>query len=423
MKKFLLALSVPCLLVAHTMPELFDALKHHAQTRSDEMAVAQAQIAKNSADAKLYPKIDLFGKYNNYSVPTGLLPVPPNTMFPMIKDQSIPQPFAYNIYRLGAAVSMPIFVKSIYTYADKAETMQHSAKAKKRINLLKNEALIVGANANFLYLNALQKSLEGKKRSLETTEKTLRLKVDNGRAPASALYKISDSLNQVAIALNNIDLQRAQIVAKIESLTGIVLDAPVAMKQSGTYEANDFASLDPLRRKIEADRLAVRAEKEKLYPALFANASYVRSYGDSYNNHTGVYESYGDVGVVLNVPLLHMDQYEAIDKAELDTRSDEVDLEKTYSELKAKARSLEVSLPLLDNSVTLYDKSVSDKKRLLEIAKVNYKNGRMTTEEYLRYEDDVVSAEAQLHRAQAQKWQTLMELAVIYANPIEEIVQ
>ncbi len=423
MKTFLLALSVPCLLGAHTIPELFDALKHHAQTRADEMAVAQAQIAKNSADAKLYPTIDLFGKYNNYSVPTGLLPVPPNTMFPMINDQNIPQPFAYNIYRLGAAVSMPIFVKSIYTYADKAETMQRSTKAKKRINLLKNEALIVGSNADFHYLNALQKSLEGKKRSLEETEKTLRLKVDNGRAPASALYKISDSLNQVAIALNNIDLQRAQIVAKIESLTGIVLEAPVTMKQTGTYEANDFASLEPLRRKIDADRLAVQAEKEKLYPALFANASYVRSYGDAYNNHTGVYESYGDVGVVLNVPILHMDQYEAIDKAELDTRSDEVDLEKTYSELKAKAHSLEASLPLLDNSVTLYRKSVTDKKRLLAIAKVNYRNGRLTTEEYLRYEDDVVSAEAQLHRAQARKWQTLMELAVIYANPIEEIVQ
>jgi len=212
MKKILLALSLmPSLLSAHTLPELFEALKHHAQTRADEMTVQKAQIAKEAADAKLYPTVDLFGRYDNYSVPTGLLPVPPNVMFPMIKDQSIPQPFAYNIYRLGASVSMPIFVKSIFTYAEKAEAMARSAQAKKRINRLKNEAVIVGSNANFLYLNALEKSLDGKERSLKETQKTLKIKVDNGRAPASALYKVSDSLNQVAIAKNSIALQRRQV--------------------------------------------------------------------------------------------------------------------------------------------------------------------------------------------------------------------
>jgi outer membrane protein TolC len=118
-----------------------------------------------------------------------------------------------------------------------------------------------------------------------------------------------------------------------------------------------------------------------------------------------------------------MDQYEAITKAELEVASGEVELEKAHEELQAKARSLESSLPLLENSVKLYGKSVENKKRLLEIAKVNYKNGRLSTEEYLRYEDDVIDAEAKRYKAQAEKWQTLMQLAVIYANNIEEIVQ
>ncbi len=423
MRKITLALIVPLLLQAHTLAELFDALKHHAQTKSDEMSVQKAHIAKAQADARLYPTIDLFGKYDNFSVPTGMLPIPPNTLFPMIQNQNIPQPFSYNIYRLGASISMPIFVKSIFTYAEKAEAMARSAQVKKRINRLKNEAVIVGTNANFRYLNALEKALEGKQRSLKETQKTLQIKVDSGRAPASALYKINDGLNQIAIAKNNIALQRSQIVSTIEGLTGIVLDAPVPMTQTGNYQSGAYASLEPLRKKIEADRLGVRAEQEKLYPALFAKGSYVRSYGDSYNNHTGVYESYGDIGVILNIPILHMDQYEAITKAELEVASGEVELEKAREELQAKARALESSLPLLDNSVSLYGKSVEDKKRLLEIAKVNYKNGRLSTEEYLRYEDDVIDAEAKRYKAQTQKWQTLMQLAVIYANPIEEIVQ
>ncbi|HFB53805.1 MAG TPA: hypothetical protein ENJ67_03655, partial [Sulfurimonas autotrophica] len=68
-------------------------------------------------------------------------------------------------------------------------------------------------------------------------------------------------------------------------------------------------------------------------------------------------------------------------------------------------------------------KSIQNKEKLLKIAKVNYNSGRLSTEEYLRYEDDVVSAKAKLYEAKAQKWQTQMELAVIYANNIEEMVR
>jgi len=421
--KSLAALLLPALLQAHTIAELFDALKHHTQTQSDEMAVQMTRIAKDQAEAKLYPSINVFGTWNNYSVPTGLLPVPPNTLFPMIKDQSIPQPFAYNIYRLGASISMPIFVKSIFTYADKAEAMQRSAKAKKRINRIKNEAIIVGSNANFAYLNALEKALEAKARSLEATRKTLKIKVDNGRAPASALYKINDGLNQIAIAKNDIALQQKKIVSQVESLTGIVLGAPVPMQEAGEIDKADMAALEPLRRKIEAERLNVRAQKEKLYPSLYAKGSYVRSYGDSYNNHTGVYESYGDVGVVLNIPVLKMEQYEAVSKARLEVKSEEVYLQKQRDELRANARALGASLPLLDNSVSLYQKSIQEKQALLKIARVDYDSGRLSTEEYLRYEDELVQARAQLYKARAQKWQTVAQLAVIYGNSIEEIIQ
>ena len=84
---------------------------------------------------------------------------------------------------------------------------------------------------------------------------------------------------------------------------------------------------------------------------------------------------------------------------------------------------LQESLTLLENSIQLYQKSIQNKKKLLEIAKVNYNNARLSTEEYLRYEDAVVATEANLYKAKADKWQTLMELAVIYGNNIEEMVQ
>jgi outer membrane protein TolC len=425
MKKIVLSLAVPLVMYAHTMSELFDALKNHSQTKSDEMAVKKSGIYKDMADSKLYPKVNLFVKYDNYSTPTGMVPVPPNSLLEMVganKDTS-KQPFSYNVFREGAAFSMPLFVKSIFTTAEKAEAMQKSAKAKKRINLLKNEALIVGANANYLYLDALDKALQGKEKSLLETQKTLQIKVDNGRAPKSALYKLNDGLNQIAIAKNNIALQRKEIISSVESLTGIALTAPVPMQEVQGVVSGGFASLQPLREKIRADRLAIRAEKEKLYPSLFAQGSYVFSQGTAYNSKKDVSEEYGNIGVTLNIPILEMDQYDSVALSKVEVHSSEVELQKQEDELRAKAKMLESSLPLLDNSLKLYKRSVEDKQKLLEIAKVNYKNGRLSTEEYLRYEDDVVAAEANLYKTKATKWQTVMQLAVIYANDIEEMVK
>ncbi|QOP45820.1 TolC family protein [Sulfurimonas paralvinellae] len=423
MKKTLLALSIPYLLSAHSIPELFDALKSHAQTKSDEMVVKKAEVAASQATSQLYPTISLFGTYDNYSSPTNMKPIAPNVMKQMLVDNAISQPYSYNIYKGGAQFTMPIFVKSIYTMADKAKAMQKSAQAKKHINLLQNEALIVGSNANLQYLHELKRSLELKEKSLLETQKTLKIKVDNGRAPASALYKIDDGLNQVSIAKNNIDLQKQKLISSIEAITGIKLDVPVDMQEVSSVKEGELGSLKPLEEKLRASRLEVNAEKEKLYPSVVAHGSYAYSSATAYNNNKDVNEEYGDIGVVINIPLLAMSQYDSIKKSKIELRSDEVELEKLREELSAKADMLKSSLPLLDNSIKLSQKSIENKEKLLQIAKVNYKSGRLSTEEYLRYEDDVVDAKAKLYQAKAQKWQTQMQLAVIYANNIEEMVK
>jgi len=425
MKKILVAFELTALLAnATTLPELFDAVKNHSQTKADEMVVKNAEVSHALATSKLYPTINLFGKYDNYSGPTGMLPVPPNVLKPMLGQPAIPQPFSRNIYRGGANFSMPIFVKSIYTMADKAKIMQHSALAKKRINLLKNEALIVGSNANFLYLNELNKSLDLKAKSLRETKKMVTIKVNNGRAAGSALYKIDDALNQVSIAQNNIALQKEQIQNSIRSLTGITLTQPVEMHETKPLETSDeIASLQPLKLKIEANRLDEKAQKEKLYPTVAAYGSYVYSRAKAYNNNKRVNEEYGNVGVVVNIPLLAMDRYKEIKKSKMQMMSQEADFAKLNDELTSKAKMLKDSLPLLDNSIKLAKKSIVNREQLLKIAKINYESGRLSTEEYLRYEDEVVSAKARYYQAKAKRWQSVMELAVIYANNIEEMVK
>ncbi|MDD5185764.1 MAG: hypothetical protein PHS84_10945, partial [Paludibacter sp.] len=88
-----------------------------------------------------------------------------------------------------------------------------------------------------------------------------------------------------------------------------------------------------------------------------------------------------------------------------------------------QATQLQNSLVMLDSSIELYTNSVKDKQQLLDIAKVSYQSDRLSMEDYLKYEDDVVLEQSKLYKAQAQKWQTLMKLNVIYGNNIEEIVK
>jgi len=423
MKKLLIALALPWLLAAQSIPELFSALKSHAQVKADSLLVQKSKVQTDMVESSLYPKIDIFVSYDNYSEATGMIPVAPNELLNMVKDQSVAQPFSNNIYRAGVKFSMPIFVKSLYTIADKAEAMQRSAKAKKYINILKNEALVVGTNANFLYLVFLKKSLDGKERSLLETRKILQIKVDNGRSAASALYKINDSLNEVAISKNSIDLQKKKLISTVESLTGVRLEKPVSMEYIGCFKKGEFVSLKPLQEKIIADRVTMKIQKEKLYPALYAHGSYTFSKADAYNNGNDINEQYGNIGLVLNIPLLEMNQYDSIAVANITLQSSQVELEKFRDELTSQTQMLESSLSLLDNSLKLYKQSIENKQKLLAIAKVNYKSGRLATEEYLRYEDAVVAQEANLYKTEATKWQTEMQLAVIYGNNIEEMVR
>jgi len=377
---------------ASKIGELFDSLKTHPVLIADSLLMEKADAGEGMAWGQLFPKINLFGKYDISTDPTGMRPLTLNEMFPMIQDQTIPQPFSDKILRGGATISMPIFVKSIFTMASKAKMMYKSAESKRYIDQLKNEAIVSSANANLVYMDNLKIALEKKKASLEKTKELVVVKVNTGRVPESALLKISNGLNQVEIMKQTVELNREKAIQMIYSLTGVKLEKGLPMEQIGNFVDGEIKAIEPLKNKLEADRLAYRAEKEKLWPILALNGNYNFSTATSYNNNQKVDEQFGTIGITLMVPLFRMDEYKKISKSSVD-----------YEMLSKK--------------------SVDDKKELLKIAKVAYDSGRMSIEDYLKYEDDLVLEESNLYKSESQKWQILMKLAVIYGNNIEEIVK
>jgi outer membrane protein TolC len=422
-KKVALASMVFISLNATTFSELFSALKSNPITKIDEYDIKNAQKSVEVAKSSLYPTLHLFGSYDNYSSPNSMLPVPPNTVLHLVKNPDEPQPFSRNIYRGGLNLSMPIFIKSIFTTAKKIEYFKKSKEAKKRLNLLQNEAIIVASDANLLYLEAMMDSLEIKEKSLNETLKTIKIKVNSGRSPQSALYKIDDSLNQVKISKNNIQIQKKQLIATIARLTQVKLQKPIELKDFVVKKSDNYLPLEIAKRKFEASNLELKAQKESLYPKVLAHGSYVLSTAEAYNNDKSVDEHFGDVGVLIDIPLFDKKSYSQIERAEVEHIKAKLEMQKLQNELDVKAKRLSSMIPLLQNSLKLYKKSVENSEKLLKIAKVSYQNDRLTTEEYLRYEDEVVSAKAKYFKAKTALIQTKLELAVIYGNDIEELVK
>jgi len=115
--------------------------------------------------------------------------------------------------------------------------------------------------------------------------------------------------------------------------------------------------------------------------------------------------------------------YTQIEQARADLQKEKFRLAKTRQELEAKARALKSSLRLYARSIELAEKSVANRKSLLAYAKVAFDTGRLSEEEYLRYEDGLLDAQSRLFEARAKRWQTLAQLAVIYGDDLAEIVE
>jgi len=202
------------------MSQLLNGVKHQFQAQSDELAISQAKNAKSMVNAQFWPKIDFVASYTHYSRPYSLRPLAP-TETPKLLAEHKPLPVSRNITRFQVNLSMPLFVKSLWTLAHKAEIMRLSARLKRRVDILKNQAAVVGANANWVYLENMKRALNQKRSTLLQTLKITKAQVNLGRKPKMAEYKVQEGVNNINIAINNIKIQEANLKSLIKTLTGI----------------------------------------------------------------------------------------------------------------------------------------------------------------------------------------------------------
>jgi len=402
---------------------LFSGLEQNAVSKTDAIKLEQASVYKHSINSQFYPIIEGFGRYDYSSIPTGMYPVPPNDLFPLIQNQEIPQPFSCHIFRMGAQISMPIFSKSLFTMAKQANQVVISAEALQRINTIKNQSLLVAYITNFNYADNLFNALDQKRQSLLKTKEIIIIKVKNCGLPKSIQYNIDNALNEVALTQNELTLQKNELSANVLTITGLVLNKPVSMSQIKTIDKKIIKATQPLKDKIQADELVVKSEREKLLPSLYHQGNYSFNVENAYNNKNKVEDDLLIASLALKVPIFNKSQYNQIKKNKLLLSESQNELKKLTNSFEAQAKQLEQNVLVLENAIMLSKKSIQNKEQLKIIAVKSYEIGQMSIEDYLKYEDDLVLEQVKLFKTEALKWQTITKLAIIYGVDLKTFLQ
>jgi outer membrane protein TolC len=216
----LLLWGLPVLATEPSITDLLQAVAKQPDLEASELGVRSAEVRLKQARAELYPKLTAFGSYTRYSSPTNLRPMTP-TEVNIAGGESIP--FSDDILRYGLKAEMPLFVKSLYSLADKVKELQKASKVGHKLRLITRQAAVVSLDASLAFTAHLSTAIDSRIESLTKTRDDLQLAVHNGRTPESELLKVETSLNDLHKQRNELQRQTINLTSQIEQLTGFRL--------------------------------------------------------------------------------------------------------------------------------------------------------------------------------------------------------
>ncbi len=400
--------------------DLLNAAARQPGMEISNLTAKESDLQQQSATAELFPKIALFGRGELYNSPTNLRPMPP-TEVNIAAGESIP--FSRWITRYGLTLQVPVYVQKIYDLRQKTRILHEKAKIQNRIDLVSRQAAVISLNSSYQYLRSLDQAIAGRMASLEKTRTDITLKVKNGRTPESELLKINTSINNLVQQKNVLTAKQLDVVRDIKKLTGIDLTNPVPMVLAGKIVSGPFIAMLAQEKQVQAAMKEVSRRRAARYPALSLYGSLSGNEGEAYNTDSHIYRSYNTAGIVMTVPLFDQTITKDVEIAKVEWEKSRKKLAEIRIELNALSDDLNAQLPVIDQSIKLAKQSVEDNKTLLVIARVAFESGRMTTEDYLRYESQKLAADAAFFQGEQQRWQVLAQQAVLYGTDLKGVVK
>ena len=424
MKQCLLVVVLSLLLGGHCraigIRDLLTAAEQQPGYEVSAMAVQESALQENRATSALFPKVGLFGRFESYRSPTNLRPMPPTEINIQAGDAI---PFSREILRYGLSFEAPVYVHELYVLRQKSRLLSQKAETDRQMDLLGRQAAVVSLNSALTYLQGLEKAVAARHASLTKTLEDMTLKVKTGRSAESERLKIQKTLNDLDQQRNELAIKRLDTLREIHALTGITLAEPVPMTIAATPVGTSYLPVAVAQLGADAAQKEVTRRRAARWPTLAVTGFLSGNDGDAYNTDSHVHRSYSGAALVLKCPLFDWSLTTDQDIARVQLQKAKKQLAQTRIDMAALADALDRKIPILEKSIDLAQKSIADSETLLAVAQVAVGSGRMTLEDYLRYESDVLSAQAALYQARQQRWQVFSQQAALYGTDLKGVVK
>lgn len=400
--------------------DLLDAAARQPGYEVSAMSVQESALRQESATAALFPKFGMFGRAESTNSPTNLRPMPPTEVNVQGGDAI---PFSREILRYGLSFEAPVYVRELYVLRQKAAILSQRADIERKLDLLGREAAVVSLNSALAYLQGLEKAIDARRVSLAKTRDDMALKVQSGRAAESELLKTETTINDLDQQRNELTLKRLDTLREIKTLTGIELDASVPMTLRAKPTVASYLPVAAARMQADAAQKELERREAARYPTLLITGYLSGNDGEAYNTDSHIFRSYNSAALVLKFPLFDhsLTTDEAI--ARIQWEKAKKQLAQTQLDMASLADTLDRKLPVVERAMALAEKSIADHEALLAVAIVALRSGRMTLEDYLRYESNLLAAQAAFYQARQQRWQILAQQAVLSGTDLKGIVQ
>jgi outer membrane protein TolC len=401
--------------------DLLDAAAHQPGYEVSVLSVQESALQKERATAALFPKLGLFGRAEVFNSPTNLRPVTPTEASVAAFGESVP--FSREILRYGLNFEAPVYVHELYVLRQKAALLRQKAETDRQLDMLGRQAAVVSLNSALTYLQGLEQAIGARHASLSKTLEDMALKVKTGRSPESELLKIQKTLNDLDQQRNELAVKRLDTLREIHALTGITLTEPVPMTLVEKPGGSSYLPVAAAQYNADAAQKEVARRRAARWPTLAVTGFVSGNDGEAYNTDSHIYRSYNEAALVLKFPLFDhtLSTDEAIARVQLEKAKKQ--LAQTRIDMAVLADALDRKIPIIEDSIDLAEKSIADSETLLSVAQVAVRSGRMTLEDYLRYESDVLSAQASFYQTQQQRWQVLSQQAALYGTDLKGVVE
>jgi outer membrane protein TolC len=405
---------------AADIQDLLDAAARQPGYDISVLSVQESALKQEGATDALFPKLGLFGRAESYSSPTNLRPMPPTEVNALAGDSV---PFSRDILRYGLTFEAPVYVHELYVLRQKAAILNQKAETDRQLDLLGRQAAVVSLNSALTYLHGLEKSIEARYASLSKTQEDMAVKVKSGRSPESDLLKIQKTLNDLDQQRNEVALNRLETLRQIHALTGIDLSEPVPMTLEKKPSGTSFLPVAASELNADAAQKEFDRRRAAFYPTVSVTGFISGNDGEAYNTDNHIYRSYNEAALIVKIPLF--DRSLSTDKsiAGVQMEKAQKQLAQTRIDMAALSDALDRKIPIIEKSIDLAQQSIADSEKLLTVAQVAVRSGRMTLEDYLRYESDVLTAQANWYKAQQERWQILAQQAALYGTDLKGVVK